>query len=473
MDNATKLLRLSLKQDLLRLNEVVKNISKDNEALVEIRSWFFPTKNHDFVEEFIANNRIFETGTERLFLELIIDRVYVGIRLLLTGNQQFPLRKCIISPPEVTLGFCFEKLYHLIFQMKELGTSTSIREGNPSFSIVHRESQTDITSLNRCDSCASAITCMKCLMNIFENDDFQHIFEGRKFKPQILDITQFGCMLQTTTAITDNFKKLFEKISSKEEEIRILKNEKSTQLKVNLNQKKKIVHLKEEVRIYEQEYEKSTSKICLLSNENKELSRGAVQNDLHLKSLENTINNFSATLAKRNVVINNLKSENAILKRQLEGINGNQKILSNLVILLRKDVKKVLDDLSRVGEILAPIERTIDNLNSRLHDITNLNENSRLKVKNMTKDFRTAMDSIYDYLVDKNNDLKTKLKEYFDQLTKKFHETNSHSNMQVKGDPVEDISYQMKENEGKIRALQVENQKLENILTKFKDLRPI
>lgn len=180
MENASKVVLLSLKQDLLRLNDIVNEIPKNSDKKLEISSWFFPSKNYGYVEKFIRTQKVLDNGNEKLILELIIDRLYVGIKLILNALDDSSLKKTIIRPSHVTLGYCFQTLYQKIMQIKDMEIDKAIpkiNEGKTIF-INHKECQTDVVSLNKCDSCASAITCMKQLMNVFDNEETIRIFQG-------------------------------------------------------------------------------------------------------------------------------------------------------------------------------------------------------------------------------------------------------------------------------------------------------
>lgn len=471
MDSSEKILRFSLVQDLQRLNEIVNEITKYCYVEDEITSWFFPTKNYKFVEEFITKRKIFENGSERLFLELIIDRLYVGIKVILIYIQDCrPLTKFIYSPNQVTLGLCLQNLFHKILEMKEMKpTEVLFKETSTDVLINHKASQTDLSALNKCDSCASAITCMKYLMNIFETKKFAQHFKN--VKPQIIDITQFGCMLQTTTAITDNFKQLFEKLSRKESENKLLRNEIELKLNENLKIKRKMVHLEEEVKIYKREHEKSTSKVFLLSSENDELNRSQVQHHLRVRSLENTVENLNNTLAKRNIMVDGLRQDKKVLNDNLVMYTTNHTILLKSSILLEKKFNRIHEDFQFLGNGLEEIGDNLDVLNNKLCILSKLNESTKLKVENLTQDsksFSREMDDSLNSFRDFKNNLMN-----FIKITKQKSENNSVTGFKIKGDPVEDITLQIKENEEKIRALNLENERLENILNKFRRLRTI
>lgn len=472
MDRSEQILKLSLKQDLQRLNQIIKEISENNNKPVEINSWLFPTKKYTFVEEFMIKKNILKHGSEKLFLELIIDRVYIGIKLLLIQVQDLSLGRLVFTPNQATLGYLFKSLHNAIFQMKETKMSvvsvTEERIEKRKISRKNQESQTDVSSLNRCDSCASAIMCMKNLLNLFDGNDLEHLIKGRRFKPQILDITQFGCMLQTSTVLVDNFKHLTEKIHRREQEIDILRKENGSHLTENMKMKRKIVHVEEEVRVYKAEYEKCTSKVSLLSIENNELNQNQVQNEMRIKTLEHSTENLNKTLTKRNQIIQSLCSEKITLMRNLQWYKENIQKLLKSINSLKKNVEKRYANTEIVERSFVQMEENLDSLNLKLSTISKLNEVAELRVKEAYNVEKKYSNEICENVSKVNERLKIKLSE----LNGKNAE-NYLNGFQIRGNPVEDISQQIQENEAKIEALQMENEKLRRILSKFQGFRNV
>lgn len=54
-------------------------IPGNNTKLVNVNSWFFPTKNYTFVGEFIVKKKVLVTGSDKLFSELIIHRGNIAV----------------------------------------------------------------------------------------------------------------------------------------------------------------------------------------------------------------------------------------------------------------------------------------------------------------------------------------------------------------------------------------------------------
>ncbi|KAJ8940848.1 hypothetical protein NQ318_005294, partial [Aromia moschata] len=153
--------------------------------------------------------------------------------------------------------------------------TTTKDEDNTVVNIVNKETQTDIIALNRCDSCSSAMLCMKNLLQSFEHEQFKG---GRQvLRPKIYDITQFGCMLQTTTTIEDSLSTLFEKLFAKEQENE--KNLKQHMVNTSIYKSKAVVN--QDVNSFQvrgnpledltRQIEENTEKINLLQTENAKL----------------------------------------------------------------------------------------------------------------------------------------------------------------------------------------------------------
>lgn len=249
MGSSETIFRLCLKQDLRRLHQIVKTISNTCESQ-EVTSWFFPTKSHRFVEDFIKDNDILEKGSERLFLELIIDRIHVGIKLILEQIPTKYLGKFVFRPKQVTLGYLFENLFQGISKMKSMKSyQLLVRDKENDIIMLERETQTDIVALHKCDSCASAIECMKNLMKLFGHKEFEYLNHGKRLKPQIIDVTQFGCMLQTTTSMMSSFRKLSGNVHRHADEIRGFRLENERLISECVQMRRKVTHLEEEVKV--------------------------------------------------------------------------------------------------------------------------------------------------------------------------------------------------------------------------------
>lgn len=467
MDNSQKIFILSLKQDLQKLNQLLTELPENNNKQEKVTSWLFPTKNYTFVDEFIITRNILHHGSEGLILQLIIDRIYVGIKLLLQQIEIYPIRQFVFSPKQVTLGSLFRNLCKSVVQMKESITTIDITEERSTISKVNRESQTDILSANKCDSCASAIMCMKNLINVFENKDFDYVTEGRQFKPQILNITQFGSMLQATTTVIDNFKYLNEKYFDKEEEIRNLKKENEAALIDLSKTKRKINHMEEEARMYKTEFEKCTQKITKLSYEIEDLNNEKVQKDLRIAKLESIVENLNKIVHKREILIENLQREKKIFKKNLQYTAVQQKVLLDTVLLLNQNLEKSIGNIELISHTLVQFEENIDILNGKLSNISKINESTILKVMNLKRISEHRSDNYQEF----RNQWKVKLTYFFEKIRDKSGNTVTQS-FKIKGNPVEDLTTQIQENEIKINKFRLENEKLSKLLTKFQRFKP-
>lgn len=73
MDVVNETLLISLQQEVKTLNDIVNELPAINDE-DEVRSWLFPSKSYDFVNELIYSNEIFKLESFKTYLELIIDR---------------------------------------------------------------------------------------------------------------------------------------------------------------------------------------------------------------------------------------------------------------------------------------------------------------------------------------------------------------------------------------------------------------
>lgn len=73
MDAINRTLLISLKQEVKTLNEIVNELPAVN-CREEVRSWLFPSKPYQFVNEYIYGDDILELDNFKSYLELIIDR---------------------------------------------------------------------------------------------------------------------------------------------------------------------------------------------------------------------------------------------------------------------------------------------------------------------------------------------------------------------------------------------------------------
>lgn len=120
---------------------------------------------------------------------------------------------------------------------------------------IHRNTQTDIISLNKCDSCFSAMLCMKNILKTFETSA---LGTDVHLRPQIYDITQFGSMMQVAQSVNNSLHRLSEKLTAKDEELDLHKTRNATFRDDIEKSKKKLDMLDQELKIYKKRYETST-----------------------------------------------------------------------------------------------------------------------------------------------------------------------------------------------------------------------
>ncbi|XP_023021955.2 uncharacterized protein [Leptinotarsa decemlineata] len=480
MEHVNEVLILSLKQDICSLNETIENIGGG----AEIHSWLFPTKNYSFVTDFIKANRIFQDNNVKLFLELAIDRLYVGLRLILNRLEEYVndrvLKKnpFLRRPQQITLGCCFKSLWSvfstLLTKMAEKDhttTITSVTETNLKKKI-DVDCQTDIISLNKCDSCASAMMCMKNLLTIFDGVSTDNMLFKRKIRPKLFDITQFGCMLQTTTAIENSLRSIFQKLLDKEQENTELLSSYNKMKKANDEKIAKITMLEQEVKIYKEKREKDLLKMTLLRNREEKLLTEKSKNDQKIREFEYIMTNLNDSLRVHETKIQNMISERETMDSAFRSMWNFEKKLETQCNLLQRKMSVLERGQCYVENGFKQFQATVDILNEKLNNISKWHSETETKIQNMASDISNITKESYS-MVEKIDQQKENLKQKLIRscINEVEDSTIPTPKFQIKGNPLEDISRQIEENNEKIRQLENENTKLQKIVSKFKGMK--
>lgn len=156
--------------------------------------------------------------------------------------------------------------------------------------------------------------------------------------------------------------------------------------------------------------------------------------------------------------------------KDLEVYSNSQKLLISTLILNNTNREKMCKDFSLLIEKSFEMDRTVDSLMKRLQNICKKNDTANLRITSLIEVINS--DDVYVNIEDFKKHLKNKVTEMMKIIADKYEEKTM-KGFQIKGNPVEDLSHQIKENELKIRRLQIENEKLSNILTKFHLIRTV
>ncbi|KAG5883333.1 hypothetical protein JTB14_003519 [Gonioctena quinquepunctata] len=470
MDQVNKTLILSLKQDILSLNKSIEDIPSE----AEICSWLFPTKKHMFVKDFIVANKIFEDDNMKLYLELTIDRLYVGLRLILSRleellNNGLEKHPFIQRPQQITLGCSFNNLWKLIeiilARMRNKDISEKTSDKSITITKVDKNLQTNISSLNKCDSCASAMMCMKNLLTIFENGKKDNTCFKSKIRPKIFDITQFGCMLQTTTAIESSMSTLFQKFASKEQENQELLSQCEKLRRENSEKYAKVAQLEQEVKLYKEKNERDSTKIALLKSVQEDALDQKSKTDNKIETLNGIILNLKDSIAVHRMTIQKLTNEKEQSKKCFESMWSLQKNIFEKYRLQQRKISIVDKELCYIEEGFKQFQTTIENINKKLNKISKCHIASEAKLKIISENSAEELLLISDKFTQFKENVKQKLLEA--SINNFDGSQQNKPKFKIKGNPIEDISRQIDENNEKIRQLDSENRRLKSVISKF------
>ncbi|XP_057655186.1 uncharacterized protein LOC130893257 isoform X2 [Diorhabda carinulata] len=472
MDYINKTLLLSLEQDLYTLNESINNISTNG----DLQSWLFPTKNYKFIDSFIKDNHKWKLNV-KLILELIIDRLYIGLRLILMkieeniksdGNtmNEFKLQVCKL--PQITIGCCFENLRKMIEMKTAINSNRIIFTGEViKMKKINSGTQTYVTSMTYCDSCASAIISMKFLLDIFETAKTD-ILQVRRMKNNIQDLTQFGCMQLTTASIEKNLKQLVEKIMQYENENGELKDRVEMLTKQILNKNGTITLLEQENITLNDTLKKSETRQTITQNKINELQSENLEIYKEKENLKSLNDDLNSTLNVYRQVNSRLHEEKIILQENCGKTTSH--------------IKHCIEDISELDKKLIILYRQhecfVEELNDMNKDLESLIKTFK-KISKLHNEMETRIKISCGTIEDNARHITEKIKTFQVKIIEKLFAMrlnamsapNTNTKIQVKGNPIEDITKQIEENNEKIKTLQNENVKLESILLKFKTIK--
>ncbi|XP_060530063.1 uncharacterized protein LOC132704196 [Cylas formicarius] len=463
MDIAKTSLAISIKEDIQEITATVRNLEKTC-SVPELNSWLFPNKPYTFVDSITVQSGI----SYEKSLEFLLDRIYVSIRFLTSHLEKHSQNRCFSQNRWISkiCSFSFANLINILVtsvlefteshkQTKKTETTTARSDDK-----CDKEVQTDIFSLNRCDSCALAISCMKNLITFFENSQQNRGGIKRlKIECNVYDTTQFGCMLKVTSTIEKHVEALFEKLHILKQNYDSLRQE-NCHTKSLLREKS--IHekfVKAENRTFKEKYENCLSALAISKSENIDLIRKNETNDKSLNKANTLVQNQKQIINQLNSEIARLSIENKncfnTIAKARTLLNGFHEYFNKKSTVIEK-----LCDL--FANSTCEIEKSVHGINGKHIKLAKQLTKFDLRIKSsfeLTKEFQS-----------KYEDFSTKI------ITAAKKQMNQESDsdpkqMKLKGDPVEDLSQRIMNNENMIKTLQNENTRLLQLLQKINSIK--
>ncbi|VEN55169.1 unnamed protein product, partial [Callosobruchus maculatus] len=326
--------------------------------------------------------------------------------------------------------------------------------------VAHKCCQTDIISLNRCDSCASAVSCMKNLLLSLENDYRNDCGGIKKIRPKLYDVTQFGCMLQTTSTIEEGLRNLYKRINDYENKIERMSEMYKTVEQDNSALRRKATFLEQEVKVYKERQEKDSVKLKYLTNKNDELLNEIAKAKRKIGEQEKLIKKYVDSHETLENVFKKVSKENIKLKSCCSNMSEEFKGMITKSEAVHQTMTRVEQETQSIYTHLANADSMIENHNRLLKNCSRLSNSIAEKVSNMTDDCKEE----FDVVSKKFQELKEHIKEKIFEIRSA---NGSDPSFPITGNPVEDISKQIEANNQKIKTLQNENRKLSIIVSKF------
>ncbi|CAH1986148.1 unnamed protein product [Acanthoscelides obtectus] len=476
MDLVDKTILLSLKQDLRILSDIIEDIARSTKD-TDIKCWLFPTKDIWFFKQFIEEYKIFQGHKKNVYLELILDRFYVGTHLILRYIDEqiknfgsvYDKTPFLQKPKQVTLGCSFDNLWKTIQQLvHRMASNKDISGRNASRSeslgildySINKSCQTDIVSLNRCDSCASAVSCMRNLLLSLENGHIDNYGSFKKVRPKLYDVTQFGCMLQTTTTIEGGLRNLYKKINEYEIKIEKLAEMNKIMERENAVSQRKATFFEQQNKVYKEKQDKDSKKFQTLTIDNDNLLNELERAKKKIHEQNKLITQHVTSLKTLENNLNKVTADNMNLESCYGSVSTELKSIMRRGDIAQKTMKRIEKETKSISIYLVTADSYVENHNRMLKNSSRISSNTAEKVSNMTSDLKEEFDALF-----------KRFKEFKEQVLEKVAETRSASggasNFQITGNPAEDISRQIEANNEKIKALQKENQKLSIIVSRF------
>nr|CAH7724394.1 unnamed protein product [Callosobruchus chinensis] len=479
MDRVDEAIILSLKQDLRILSELVEDITRRTKEC-DIKCWLFPTKDICFFKEFIDEYNILEGNNRKVYLELILDRFYVGIHLILRYIQEqigcsvnaFEKSLFLHKPKQVTLGCSFDNLWKTIQQVvDQMASKKNISERNgfnvsTSYSlesygdVAHKTCQTDIVSLNRCDSCASAVSCMKNLLLSLENDYRNNCGGLKKMRPKLYDVTQFGCMLQTTSTVEEGLRNMYKRINDYENKIEQMTGMHKKIEQDNSALQRKATFLEQQMKVYKDRQDKDAVKLQYLTAKNEDLTKEMAIAKKKITEQAKLLKQYVVSLEAHENIFKKVSRENINLKYCYTNISEELKSIIKESETVHKNMAHIEQETKSIYTHLANADDMIESHNRMLKNCSRVSYRIAEKVSNMRDDCKEE----FDLVSKKFQELKEQIKEKVAEIRSA---NRSDPSFPITGNPAEDISKQIQANDERIKTLQNENKKLSIIVSKF------
>ncbi|XP_019869754.2 protein Hook homolog 1 [Aethina tumida] len=495
-------------QDLEFLNRIIQNVYI--KSPINVTSWLFPTKDHNFVNEMLKAQDLMNL-TYVNGLELLVDRLYTIINLITGYIKSYSnlQERLLIRPSQLSLSFSVDLLWKTIETLTE--KSSPIVPNYTGVEKVCNQTQTDQLWLNRCDSCSSAVECIKNMVCSFEEYDVAISAKRTEIRSQLYELTQFGCMLKTTNLVQDSLQMLFEKLRQKQQECDVLKAECDDMQNKLKEQCASLDLLSEELSTYKNNKQFNDIKIMSLKNENDLLTEesrklkerfekkkkevGAMEKEIadfkrnqkvltklqaqnlklveEKKELETKYEHCSKAI---DVMHTNSKNYQKKITKLLTNQDRNEEKLSLLIMetrnianaynTLQAKYNNDFKDFSDLGRMMEESGVLLQSLDGRISSVQEDCTNTNVKLEKVLK----TQQEHANITLDRFKNIQEKVSEYLIKAHMKY-DADEKPKKELKGNPIEDMTCQIEENKKNIKNLQDENMKLECFLqrlSKFK-----
>ncbi|XP_076253303.1 uncharacterized protein LOC143191806 [Rhynchophorus ferrugineus] len=275
------------------------------------------------------------------------------------------------------------------------------------------------------------------------------------------DTTQFGCMLKTTSRIEDYFKYLHQELHERTHENSSLKLKLDNVQNLITEKDRKITFLEAEVSILKEKFDNALKETYALQQAHDRLIQDHSTKSIDIKDLKAHLSSMEKDYKETEKKCEKFKNENFQLKehrtilrnwlnRRIDNGNKNVTLLEKNVHILTTILEEYNKSFTHLNMILIKLSKNI----AKYHISVQKNQESLNDIDESIRSYQNNWKKI----VDVNKESLC------------LSENKRNQSFKIKGDPVEDFTKQIKENEVKISQLQNDNVKLEQLLNRFKKL---
>ncbi|XP_018332147.1 centrosomal protein of 128 kDa-like [Agrilus planipennis] len=469
----------SLSQDIRKINEINDNIGTYLEDNSENSTWFLSCKDENEILNLPKDkNRNHERYLSTL--ELIIDRIYLFLNCLLrfVETEYFdkdPLVKCkyVIRPKNLTLGTTVKLLWQQLTEIKPIIKNIyNVRPDSQMSQTNTKNLQTDISSFDACYTCTNVNHFVKKIVELFEKRfDIPGITQEKEnIRKNIYNLTQHSCVDRFLKEIEKSVENIWEENDSLKLQIHNLSSELE-------NKEFESTSLGREHK----RLEITCAEYCENAQKDKQRYDKLYQryNDLHFRNhqLEKCLRSESEKLTSAETLISKVQENYQILetrKNQLEKELEDARVTTKS-LYAEKDMwkKRFLDENSENQNL----KRDISNTHASVVEVkTHLNK--------VDMDYQALNDlltkSTFEYknTIQRYNTILHKLKEVIAaKLSIKKHQEDSvdrgdsiNVGIKIEGNPLTDMTNQVKANEVLIEKLQEKNDHLLKVIGNLKKM---